>query len=83
MRMITTKQAALHLGRSESWLKRHRPELEANGFPKPDKLIERYDLLAIDAWLDQRATDDYSVSDTHSTIEAEMRMSQKIAALSA
>ena len=83
MRMITTKQAALHLGRSESWLKRHRPELEANGFPKPDELIERYDLLAIDAWLDQRAADDYSVSDTHSTLEAELRMSQKIAAISA
>ena len=83
MRMITTKQAAAHLGRSESWLRSHRPELEANGFPKADPLIERYDLLAIDAWLDQRTTDGYSVSETHTAIEAELRMSQKIAALSA
>lgn len=83
MRMITAKQAAAHLGRSESWLRSHRPELEANGFPKPDKLIERYDLLAIDAWLDQRITDGYSVHETHTAMEAELRMSQKIAALSA
>lgn len=83
MRMITKKQAAMHIGRSESWLNRHRLELEANGFPKPDPLFDRYDILAIDAWLDQRITDGYSVSQAHYALEAELRMSQKIAALSA
>lgn len=83
MRMITKKQAAMHIGRSESWFKRNRLSLEKNGFPKPDPLFDRYDIIAIDAWLDQRITDGYSVSQAHSVLEAELRMSQKIAALSA
>lgn len=83
-RMITPAQAAAHIGRTAHWLKRHRAELELNGFPKPDPLFDRYDILAVDAWLDQRAADNYAVdTQQHSAIEAELRMSQKIAALSA
>lgn len=83
MRMITVAQAAAHIGRTAHWLKRHRAELELNGFPKLDPLFNRYDILAVDAWLDQRAADNYYVdTQQHSAIEAELRMSQKIAALS-
>ena len=52
----TAAEAARALGRSPGWLRQHRAELEAQGFPPPLPLRLGYDPEA--AWqntLDQRA----------------------------
>lgn len=82
-RMLTEKQTAAHLGQSVTWLRRQLKDLEANGFPKIDPIIRRWDLLAIDAWLDQRMDEGYSFfAQKHALLEADNRISRKIAELS-
>lgn len=54
-RGITASEAAWHLGLSENDFHDRLPRLLGAGFPKPDPLTTRYDIRAIDAWLDERA----------------------------
>lgn len=49
-----TSVAAL-FGRSASWFRMKREDLEAAGFPKKDPLLGGWLAAAVQAWLDQRA----------------------------
>lgn len=53
--LLTDKEVARLLRRSVSWLSENRAELEQNGFPKRVPVIDRYDPVAIRAWLDRQA----------------------------
>ncbi len=48
-------QVAARLGKGREWLKAHRQELEADGFPRYDDLLHGWDANAIEAWLDKRS----------------------------
>ncbi len=55
-RVVTSPvQVATFLGRSEEWFRQRRERLEADGFPRKDRLLDGWDLDAINAWLDKRA----------------------------
>lgn len=45
---------AYHLGRKVAWLRTHRPKLEADGFPRKDKLIGMTLRADLDAWIAKR-----------------------------
>jgi hypothetical protein len=50
---LTAAEVALHLRRSLPWFHRHRPALEARGFPPPmDGCGLRWDPRAIERWQD-------------------------------
>ena len=55
IRRLTVEETAHYLGWSVSTFHKRRDDLKAVGFPEPDPLLERYDLDAIDAWLDARS----------------------------
>jgi hypothetical protein len=50
--VIPKNEVPPYIGKSNSWFAKHKDELEANGFPKPIPILDAYDLIAIDAWLD-------------------------------
>jgi hypothetical protein len=54
-RVWTEHQVACRLGHGESWLRAQRPELERQGFPRPDPLLGGTDADAVDLWLDRRS----------------------------
>ena len=54
-RMLTESEIAEYLGRDLGWLRLNLATLTARGFPAPLPGIDRYDRLAVDAWLDVQA----------------------------
>jgi hypothetical protein len=48
-------ETAGYIGLGPTDFSRVLPQLEAEGFPKPDPVTGRRDLKAIDAWLDARS----------------------------
>ena len=54
-RMLTLIEVAHRLGHGEGWFTSNRQKLEAEGFPKMDPLLERWDSDAVDDWLDRRS----------------------------
>ncbi len=63
-------QVAARLGKSEGWFRKHRAELEANGFPKYDELLGGRDANAIEAWWDKRSGLATEASDEGAWLEA-------------
>ena len=53
-RYWTAGETASRLGKSLSWFRLHRQELEACGFPAHDGLLG-YDSYAVEAWCDRRS----------------------------
>lgn len=51
-RCVGPDKAARRLGLTQAEFEGARQRLEAAGFPRPLPAIERYDLAAIDRWLD-------------------------------
>ena len=49
---LTAFEVSRILGRSPAWFRRHRPDLEAAGFPRPLPVVNRYRAEAVTAWLD-------------------------------
>ncbi|MCJ8138567.1 hypothetical protein [Falsirhodobacter halotolerans] len=45
---------AITLGKSLDWFKKHRPELERDGFPKKDGLVGLTMKADVEAWLGRR-----------------------------
>jgi hypothetical protein len=45
---------AYHLGRKVTWLRAHRPKLEADGFPRKDKLVGMTLRADLEAWIAKR-----------------------------
>ncbi len=54
-RGLTVDESAGYLGLGGSEFNRLLPRLEAEGFPKPDRLTGRRDWKAIENWMDVRA----------------------------
>jgi hypothetical protein len=54
-RILTEREVAHHLGKSETQFHRDKEALEAAGLPKIDPVTGGRDLHAIDHWLDQRS----------------------------
>lgn len=54
-RCVPPAVAARRIGMTESAFLQMLPALQRSGFPQPVPVIGHYDLLAIDAWLDQQA----------------------------
>ncbi len=55
-RGLTPTEMIGYIGHGASWLTDERLEqLYSLGFPRPDSMTERFDRVAIDAWLDQRS----------------------------
>ncbi|MFP5514085.1 MAG: hypothetical protein ACLGJC_13470 [Alphaproteobacteria bacterium] len=55
-RLMTARDVATYLNRSEQWFLMKRESLEAAGFPRPDPLMGNlYDRAAVDLWLDRRS----------------------------
>ena len=54
-RGLTVEESAGYLGLGQTEFNRLLPRLEAEGFPKPDKLTGRRDRKAIENWMDVRA----------------------------
>lgn len=51
-RIMRRCEVPAYIGRSLTWFAEHRVELERAGFPTPLPLVDGYDRVAIDAWLD-------------------------------
>jgi hypothetical protein len=54
-RGLTENESADYLGLGQTEFKRLLPKLEAEGFPKRDRLTGRRDWKAIEHWWDQRS----------------------------
>lgn len=54
-RIWSWAQVACRLGKGETWLREHLPELYDLGFPKMDELLNGWDADAVNLWLDQRS----------------------------
>lgn len=54
-RAWTEYQVAVRLNWSEVTFKKRLPKLEAEGFPRVDKLLGGRDAKAIEAWFDKRS----------------------------
>ena len=54
-RGLTDEESAGYLGLGATEFSRRLPELEAAGFPKPDRLTGRRDFKAIEEWWDKRS----------------------------
>jgi hypothetical protein len=54
-RVLSQATLCCYLGKSLTWFAEHRAELEAAGFPRPDSLLNGWDVAAVDRWLDQRS----------------------------
>lgn len=52
-RLISSPQLAAYFNRSTTWLYQHLAELHALGMPRKLQPFDRYDRLAVDAWLDR------------------------------
>ena len=55
-RMMTEGEVAAYLGRDLPWFRRNRDVLAAHGFPEPLPGVDRFDRVAVDAWLDTQST---------------------------
>ena len=69
-RMVTQGELAWHFGLSVTAFAEKLPALEAEGFPRPDPLLNRYDLRAVDAWMDQRSFAESNYDGTDERLEA-------------
>ena len=54
-RVLSERESAYYIGRSEFSFHSRRAALESQGFPRIDPLTGGRDLRAIDAWLDRRS----------------------------
>ena len=54
-RGLIDHETASYIGLGMTEFSRKLPQLEAEGFPKPDPVTGRRDRKAIDAWLDARS----------------------------
>lgn len=54
-RIWTTAETARYLGKSVSWLRRHRFRLERSGFPKVDPCLGGRDSFAVKQFVDSRS----------------------------
>ncbi|RWM29462.1 hypothetical protein [Mesorhizobium sp.] len=54
-RMVPPEKIARRLGVSPAVFDAKRVELEAAGFPKPDRVLGNYCLEAVDKWIDAQA----------------------------
>lgn len=54
-RMVGPEKVARRLGVTLAGFEAKRPELEREGFPKPDSVLGTYCLEAVDRWIDRRA----------------------------
>ncbi len=54
-RGLTDHESAGYLGLGMTEFTRLLPKLEAEGFPRPDRLTGRRDWKAIEAWYDERS----------------------------
>ena len=54
-RGLIDHETASYIGLGMPEFSRKLPQLEAEGFPKPDRVTGRRDRKAIDAWLDARS----------------------------
>lgn len=66
---LTEVQVAAILGRSRSWLLRHRPTLEREGFPRVDSLVRGTCWRDLNAWIARRrrVADDGEAERRHHT----------------
>ena len=69
-RMLDAFQVSARLGKGAGWLKEHRAELEAAGFPTYDKLLGGTDGNAIEAWIDRRSGLAQMANDEQAWMEA-------------
>jgi hypothetical protein len=53
--MLTAQQVATRLNMSEATFGKRLPEFERQGFPTKDKLFDKWDIVAVELWLDLRA----------------------------
>lgn len=56
-------QVAARLNKGVKWFKDHQAMLEAQGFPKRDKLLGGWDSKAIEVWMDARSGLDLPAND--------------------
>lgn len=54
-RMIPPEKVARRLGVTLAIFSERRADLEADGFPKPDRILGNYCLEAVDRWIDHRS----------------------------
>lgn len=54
-RMVPPEKVARRLGVTLAAFDAKRPDLEREGFPKPDGVLGTYCLEAVDKWIDRRA----------------------------
>ena len=54
-RLVPPEKVARRLGVSYAMFKEKLPELNGNGFPKPEPVLGNYCLQAVDRWIDARA----------------------------
>ena len=69
-RMLDAFQVSARLGKGAGWLKEHRAELEAAGFPTCDELLGGTDGNAIEDWFDRRSELKKAVNDEQAWMEA-------------
>jgi hypothetical protein len=53
-RGMNEQQTATYIGRSLNWFLQHKTELIEAGFPPKVPIIDLYDRVAIDDWLDRQ-----------------------------
>ena len=54
-RILSQKEAAAYIGRSQGWFCRNQKKLRDDGFPAPIEALGGYDRAAIDDWLDRKS----------------------------
>lgn len=84
-RLLTAKQVGEKLGRSANFLKTHEAELKSAGFPGKLSIscLPLYDEAAIDLWLDNISSVNYSEQQRRNEIQDDRAVIQaRIAALS-
>jgi predicted DNA-binding transcriptional regulator AlpA len=54
-RVLNAKAVAARLGRSVNWFYSHYQQLLKHGFPAKDALLDGWDAMAIEKWMDRRA----------------------------
>ena len=69
-RMLNAFQVSARLGKGVGWLKEHRAELEAAGFPTCDEFLGGTDGNAIEAWMDRRSGLAQVANDEQALLEA-------------
>lgn len=52
-RVMNRTETACYIGYSTTWFNEKLPHLYAGGFPRPLPLLDRWDRIAVDRWLDR------------------------------